>query len=176
MQGLKDRHKGETAWLFGKGPSFEAFDFVLMDAIGGVPCALTHAAAFVPSVRYRFSWRDDRFVLPEIEGCTDLVGEAEETVSQISQWTPVELPHFFRTGTGEYAISMLIYMGFSKIHLVGFDVHGNHAACFGQPDLEGEAYNSAVRRRQLIKDNMLRCAEKAGVRVIDISVKMEALT
>lgn len=163
----KDQHLGETAWLFGKGQSLDVFDFSVMDASGGVPCALTHAATYVPGVRYRFSWRDDCFVLPEIEGCTDYVGHAEETVSQLNQWSPRELPHFFRTGTGEYAVSVLIYLGFREIRLVGFDCVGHHATCFNQPELSGINYDKAVNRRNLIRHNMQACAAKAGVKIYD---------
>lgn len=56
-----NRHAGESAWLFGKGPSLSDFDF---STAGPLRCAINDTIAHIPACTYGFAndgvrrWRD----------------------------------------------------------------------------------------------------------------------
>lgn len=52
LTGFLGKHAGEVAWLFGKGPSLDLFDF--KDA-GPIRAAVNDVAAIVPGCRYGFA-------------------------------------------------------------------------------------------------------------------------
>ncbi len=47
-----DVHRGEEAWIFGKGPSFDAFDMV---NAGPIRCAINDVVAHLPACKYAFA-------------------------------------------------------------------------------------------------------------------------
>jgi hypothetical protein len=52
-----DKHRGQTAWVFGKGPSLDAFP---MDEAGPLRCAINDVVGQVPACTYAFANDDVR--------------------------------------------------------------------------------------------------------------------
>ena len=127
---FKDRHAGETAWVFGKGPSLSGFDF---KHAGKLRCAINDTIAHIPDCLYGFSndptdrWADVYRVGHTIfqpfralsvfspPACT-LVGFGEELTQ--------------RRGTLGSALQILHHMGVRDVHLVGIDGGAVHAEGF----------------------------------------------
>lgn len=127
---FKGRHAGETAWVFGKGPSLSGFDF---KHAGKLRCAINDTIAHIPDCLYGFSndptdrWADVYRVGHTVfqpfralsvftpPSCT-VVGFGEELTQ--------------RRGTLGSALQILHFMGVRSVHLVGIDGGAVHAEGF----------------------------------------------
>ena len=144
-----NRHAGETAWLFGKGPSLSTFDF---KTAGPLRVAINDVAAHVPDCIYAFSndgvraWRDvyragqvlfqpsrclHEFdsTVPGAVDC-DVVTYEDTHDDRRLQLPREELAQLLtiRRGTLGSALQILHVMGVRSIHMVGIDggqVHAN---------------------------------------------------
>lgn len=144
-----NRHAGETAWLFGKGPSLSTFDF---STAGALRCAINDVAQHVPDCLYCFSndgverWRDVYCagqVLFQPERCLgeynslapdavecDVCAYPDDHDDRRLAWTREQLAEHgltVRRGTLGSALQILHIMGITTIHLVGIDGGQAHA-------------------------------------------------
>ena len=163
---LKDIHKGEEAWLFGKGPSFDLFD---KSEATGIKATINEALYFIDSVDYAFTWHVDDKNL-KVEGKTQLIdGKRSFSISDIDAWSPHRKATFIKHGTGELAVSYLIWMGIGKLNFVGMDGTGEYSKDFVWTQPEGiDADKSDIIRAE-IKDRMFKMLNIAGVEYIDHS-------
>jgi len=128
-----NRHAGETAWLFGKGPSLATFDF---NKAGPLRAAINDVIAHVPSCAYGFAndgvrqWVDvykqgQTLFQPER-------GLQEYDCRESIKCDVVAFPDTYaaRRGTLCSAIQILKFFGVSTIHLVGIDGGKVHASGF----------------------------------------------
>ena len=147
-----NRHAGETAWLFGKGPSLSTFDF---KTAGKLRCAINDVIAHVPFCLYGFAndgvakWRDaykPGHVLFQPSRCfheydptspnavaCDVVPFHDTCDDTRMLWSRERLASeglTIRRGTLGSAIQILHIMGVKAIHLVGIDGGGQHADGF----------------------------------------------
>lgn len=144
-----DIHKGETAWVFGKGPTLDLFDFA--DA-GEIRCAINDVVGFVPECKYAFAndsvrpWVDmyriehilftprrtikNDFLRPDWPDCQVCVYEdnyrediwvVKQEKSELAKCLQI------RSGTLGSVIQVLYLMGISKIVAVGIDGGQAHA-------------------------------------------------
>lgn len=143
-----NRHAGETAWLFGKGPSLSDFDF---KTAGPLRCVINELALHVPSARYCFAndgvqaWRDayiagqvlfqPRRALceydstqPEAVKC-EVVAYEDARDDQRIFLPPAECAELLsiRRGTLGSALQILRIMGVKTVCMVGFDGGNAHA-------------------------------------------------
>jgi hypothetical protein len=145
-----NRHAGETAWLFGKGPSLSTFDF---KTAGPLRVAINDVIAHVPNCRYGFAndgvakWRDvyqpgqtlfqpvrcmgeydsrNGGVACEVVTYADTHDDARLSLTreQIA-----EIPTI-RRGTLGSALQILHVMGVRSVYMVGIDGGGTHADGF----------------------------------------------
>lgn len=141
------KHEGETAWIFGKGPSLARF--AMQDA-GPLRCALNDVVRYVPACAYCFAndsvrdWSEfyqpqhilfspnrllnDSFLRPVIPAC-ELVRFDDER--RDATW-PKPLPELAQKlailpGTLGSTIQILAIMGVRKVVAVGIDGGGTHA-------------------------------------------------
>lgn len=152
MRTLKDflgAHAGETAWLFGKGPSLDAFD---MNTAGPLRCAINDVVKEVPGCRYGFandSVRDwahvyrpgqvlftperlmrNEFLQPVQPGIEVVLFPDDHDDERLA-WPAARLATeglAVRRGTLGSAGQVLAVMGVRKIVCVGIDGGGRHAA------------------------------------------------
>ena len=126
-KGLLDKHNGEEAWLFGKGPSFDDYD---QSGAGELRATINEALYAVDSVTYAFCWVGDKKDLRAEEGTIIIDGSRSAYSSEFDKWKPKKEPMFINNSTGELAVSYLIWMGISKLHLIGFDSIGKYSKNF----------------------------------------------
>jgi len=143
-----NRHKGETAYLFGKGKSFASYDF--KDA-GKLRCAINDVLDHVPDCIYGFSndgvsaWKDIYKKNQTIFQPVRCLGEYDSTkpgavacnvvtyedcYDDEKMTLPIEQHAELlavRRGTLGSALQILRIMGVKTVHLIGFD-GGNHHA------------------------------------------------
>lgn len=145
-----DIHKGETVWLFGKGPSLDLFD---MEEAGELRAAINDVAGFVPGCKYAFSndrinpWIDvykegtilftpaRPFEEPILQAkicktCEHIVYHDYHDDKRLATVTPRQLAEeglSIRKGTIGSAIQILWIMGVTRIVLVGIDGGQAHA-------------------------------------------------
>jgi hypothetical protein len=143
-----NRHTGETAWLFGKGPSLSSFDF---KNAGPLRVAINDVAAHVPDCRYCFAndgvgkWSDvykpgqtlfqpvrcmheyDSRV-PGAVACDVVTFDdtQDDTRLRLPREQLAELPTI-RRGTLGSALQILHVMGVRAVYMVGIDGGGTHA-------------------------------------------------
>jgi len=145
-----NRHAGETAWLFGKGPSLSTFDF---KNAGPLRVAINDVIGYVPECKYGFAndgvakWRDlyrHGQVLFQPVRC---LHEFDSTVfgtlacdvvtyQDTGDDARLSLPRAalaelltIRRGTLGSALQILHVMGVKAVHMVGIDGGGEHADC-----------------------------------------------
>lgn len=143
-------HRGETAWLFGKGPTLDRFD---MAAAGPIRCAINDVVRYVPDVMYCFAC-DGIGPWAHLYSPENILFQPHRTVERHDMrnpetW-PCELIQFvdmagvdivgrsvadlvsgglaIRRGTIGSAIQILHIMGIAKIVCVGIDGGGGRAA------------------------------------------------
>jgi hypothetical protein len=168
FNGLLDKHKGEEAWLFTKGPSFDDFD---MNTAGKLRITINQVCEHVEDALYCVSfWKDGlRFNLPE--GCSllngsDVNGKSVASRPQKSSDTfiPKKIPLFFQYSTMSLAMSYIAYMGIKAVHLIGCDPGEGYAPRFGHcRPLEPDEILVQEQTRNLIID----MASKADITLYD---------
>lgn len=144
-----NRHAGESAWLFGKGPSFQTFDF---QTAGPLRVAINDVIHHVPHCTYGFAndgvakWRElyrAEHVLfqplrcmhefdtrvPGAVACQVVVFDdtAEDRRLALSREELAQCMAI-RRGTLGSALQILHVMGVATVHMVGIDGGGQHAA------------------------------------------------
>jgi len=179
-----DRHKGETAYLFGKGPSLSGYDF---GQAGSLRCAINDVIAHVPDCKYGFAndgvekWKDvykKGQILFQSKRClgeydsTQLGAVDCEVVTyddtrndlrlSLSQREIAELPTI-RRGTLGSAIQILYVMGVRSIYMVGFDGGGVHA--------DGYNWRTKLRADHAIDYNAIRSAAIDAAFIMGIALK-----
>lgn len=178
-----NRHSGETAWLFGKGPSLSTFDF---KTAGPLRAAINDVIAHVPDCKYGFAndgvaaWRDTyqrgqtlfqpARCLSEFDSTAsgavacDVVAY-EDTHSDIrlgmGREALAELPTI-RRGTLGSALQILHVMGVSEIYMVGFDGGGEHAPGF---DWRTRRRNDHASDYNAIRNAAIDAAHIMGIRL-----------
>jgi hypothetical protein len=175
------KHQGETAWLFGKGPSFDGFDF---SQAGALRCGINDVAAHVPGCIYGFAhdevtgWADlydglpgftlfqpFRTVINEESAppCHRVVFDDAESFS----WSQTREQAardglVIGSGTLSGALQILWIMGVSKIICVGIDGGQSHATSVQwRTALQNEHYKLYDR----IRTEFISRASQLGVQV-----------
>lgn len=179
-----NRHAGETAWLFGKGPSLSTFDF---KTAGPLRVAINEVIAHVPDCKYGFSndgagkWRDvysPGQILFQPSRC---LGEFDSTIPgavaadvvtypDIQDDTRLALPRnelaellTIRRGTLGSALQILHIMGVSTVHLVGIDGGGTRAP--------GYVWRTRLRNEHAKDYNAIRNAAIDSASIMGITLK-----
>lgn len=146
-----NRHAGESAWLFGKGPSLSQFDF---KTAGPLRAAINDVIAHVPNCKYGFSndgiraWRDvyrPGQILFQPTRCLHEYDSTEDgaVLCDVVTYPDSHDDHrlFYtrenlacglsiRRGTLGSALQILHIMGVTTIHFVGIDGGRAHADGF----------------------------------------------
>lgn len=145
------KHAGETAWIFGKGPSLSTFDF---KTAGKLRVAINDVIAHIPDCLYGFAndgvakWRDayqPGQILFQPSRCLheydstqpgavacDVVTYKDGSDDYRLALPPAQLAEelTIRRGTLGSALQILHVMGVRNIHMVGIDGGGQHAEGF----------------------------------------------
>jgi hypothetical protein len=161
---LQDKHKGQEAWLFGKGPSFSKYKTL---SPSGVIATINQACYHVKDVDYAFTWfADKKDIRPETGEVID--GSRGHNIRDIEEYSPKKKAIYMYQGTGELAVSYLIWMGVKLINLVGIDGVGKYSEKFEWTCKKTMEY--ANRKRLLIKERMKHMMNMAGVECVDHSI------
>jgi len=158
---ISKNHKGEQAWLFGKGPSLDAFD---MGDAGELRATVNHACYAVPAPVYCFSHFEDRQDIQPPEGCEYITGEGDEIRSDMREYEVGDL--FVKYSSAELAASYLIACGISALHLIGFDPRQRYSSNFDWPSLKVLSLEE-ISVRFMVKNHISHMAALAGVNVYD---------
>lgn len=174
-------HRGETAWLFGKGPSLDRFD---LSSAGSLRCAVNDVVRYVPGVKYCFA---NDGVLPWVDlyDSAHVLFQPARTLDDASMANPssfpCELVRFenvadtriagrtvddliarglaMRHGTIGSAVQILHIMGVSKIVCVGIDGGGGHA----KQDLRSEPSPDCIYTE--IRSRFISAATMLGIEI-----------
>lgn len=147
-----NRHAGETAWLFGKGPSLSTFNF---ETAGPLRVAINDVVQYVPDCVYCFSndgverWKDvykpgqvlfqpvrcmgEFDALKDGAVACDVCTFQDEYNDIRLTWSREELAQHgptVRRGTLGSALQILYIMGVKTVHLIGIDGGNTHAPGF----------------------------------------------
>lgn len=125
---LKDKHRGEEAWLFAKGEGLDYFDF---NEAGVLRATVNHACHVVPNPTYCFSWH----VAEDTDPCCPFYnGEGEKFVDTVEN-SDIHNDVFFKKHSSlEVAVSYMIYTGISKLHIVGMNPEHGYSQRFSLTD------------------------------------------
>jgi len=162
---LQDKHKGKEAWLFGKGPSF--FKYKNLNP-KGIIATINEACYHIKDIDYAFTWfADNKDLKPESGEIID--GSRGHNIRDIEEYSPKKKAIYMYQGTGELAVSYLIWMGVKLINFVGIDGTGKYSEEFewGGKDFTMEY---ADKRRLIIKERMKHMMRLAGVECVDHSI------
>lgn len=179
-----NKHKGETVWLFGKGPSLSGFDF---SKAGPLRAAINDVIGHIPGCLYGFAndgverWADfysDGQILFQPKRCLCEFDSTKpgavncKVVTYDDRHNDIrrsftkeeiaELP-FIRRGTLGSAIQIFYVMGFSEVVCVGIDGGGQHA--------QGYNWRTDLRRTHAEDYNAIRSAaiDAAGIMGIKLT-------
>jgi len=144
-------HAGQTAWLFGKGPSLQNFDF---KQAGKLRFAINDVIAHIPDCKYGFAndgvakWRDvyqkGQILFQPLRAMSEFDSRKDGAVAcdvvayedafddsrlLLSREEIADLPTI-RRGTLGSALQILHVMGIRSVYLVGIDGGGTHADGF----------------------------------------------
>ena len=179
-----NRHAGETAWLFGKGPSLSTFDF---KNAGQLRFAINDVIAHIPGCTYGFAndgvakWSDVYCKGQTLFQPTRCLNEFDSTAPGAVacdvvtyQDTPddgrLSLPReelatllTIRRGTLGSALQIMHIMGIRSIHLVGFDGGGRHA--------EGYQWRTRLRNDHAKDYNAIRNAAIDAALIMGIALR-----
>jgi len=166
---LLNRHAGEDAWVFGKGPSLDGFD---MGVAGALRICINESAAVVPTPSYFFAHDCvpiERVAVQWPEGCKAVLedgkvkhavdsGIPQEAVYQYSKrdkdksvlfLSPEEIAEqnilHGMNGTVHSALHFFKLVGVRCVHMVGFDGTGGYAACVNVDSSEGRNHKQINR-------------------------------
>jgi hypothetical protein len=169
VDGLLDKHKGEEAWLFTKGPSFDDFD---MNTAGKLRIGVNNACEFVSDVVYCVNLWADHHKLNVPKGCVLLNGKDETGKSVVSRaqrsvdtFTPQSLPLFFQYSVMSLAMSYVAWMGIKTLHLIGCDPAQGYSKCFEWK--RGPLTADEVVIQHQTKNLIVEMADKAGITIYD---------
>ena len=165
---LMMRHEGETAFVFGKGPSLDHFD---IDQAGPLRICINESIRSVPRSAYFFAhdelpirraaecWQSGcRAILqlPRAELACDCgiadesiyvydkrQGEGHSTTLTAEQMAARNCL-YGNSGTVHSALHFCRLIGASRVELIGFDGAGGYAKCLGLP--AGGAQHERIRR------------------------------
>ena len=179
-----NRHAGETAWLFGKGPSLSSFDF---KTAGPLRVGINDVIAHVPDCIYGFAndgvakWRDayrpHHTLFQPVRCMHELDSRIPGTVDckvvtflDDSEDRRLGLPReqlaeiiAIRRGTLGSALQILHIMGISTVHMVGIDGGGTHA--------EGFQWRTRLRADHHRDYNMIRSAAIDAAHIMGMTLK-----
>ena len=187
LRSFLNRHAGETAWLFGKGPSLSTFDF---STAGPLRVAINDVSAHVPNCLYCFSndgverWRDvyepgqilfqPRRALGEFDSTSGLACEvviySDEYDDERLTLPREELAQSLaiRRGTLGSALQILHIMGVREIHLVGIDGGKAHAP--------GYQWRTRLRNDHAREYNAIRNAAIDSADIMGITLRFHNKT
>lgn len=179
-----NRHAGQTAWLFGKGPSFSTFDF---KTAGPIRAAINDVIAHVPDCLYGFAndgvarWAElykkgqilfqPSRCLHEYDSTAD-GAVACDVVTFADDSEDRRLTHpreifaeklSIRRGTLGSALQILHIMGIRTVHLVGIDGGGQHA--------EGYKWRTRLRHDHAKDYDAIRSAAIDAAHIMGITLK-----
>jgi hypothetical protein len=156
-----DRHRGETAWVFGKGPSLDLFD---MSKAGPLRCCINDVITRVPKCLYAFAndrindWIElyneshilftpirtigDSFLRSMLPDKTKTVIYEDKAGNHLLYNGKETLAHCLaiRRGTLGSVVQILYIMGVKKIVAVGIDGGNTHASGHWKTRLRAEHY------------------------------------
>lgn len=173
-----DIHAGETAWIFGKGPSLDRFDFAdagplrvtINDLIGVVPDAVygfsndrpypwmdmykPHHTVFLPK---RTAETCDRF-----PSCEVVVFDDHPMGNESLQRPKLEMCRDLqiREGTLGSVVQVLHIMGVSRVVAVGIDGGNSHA---GRAKWRTQLWNEHYKQYNTIKRSFVQACELLGM-------------
>ena len=167
---LLHKHEGEEAWLFGKGPSLDGFEF---DLAGPLRICINESLLIVPAPTYFFAhdevpiqrvaaqWPAScRAILQPVRGSraercgipsdSIFTYEKRERELAILDWPPEKLAQkaclLGLTGTAHSAIHFCRLIGATSLVFVGMDCGGGYARCVGLPTPLGGGQHDVIRR------------------------------
>lgn len=179
-------HQGETAWLFGKGPSLDTFDLA---SAGPLRVAINDVVKEIPGCRYGFAndsvrpwagvYRSDHVLFTPartwndefLQGAGGPPALACEVVTYPDGYddTRLQWPHerlateglAIRPGTLGSAAQILALMGVTRLICVGIDGGGRHAARTWLTRLRNEHHRDYNR----IRDSFIESAPLLGLTI-----------
>jgi hypothetical protein len=187
MRTLKDfigLHRGETAWIFGKGPSLSTFDF---KTAGKLRFAINDVIAHIPDCQYGFAndgvakWADvykPGQVLFQPSRCLheydstkpgavacEVVTYRDDSDDTRLLCQPEQLAECLtiRRGTLGSALQILRIMGIQSVHMVGIDGGGTHA--------EGFEWKTRLRHDHAKDYNAIRSAAIDAAFIMGIALR-----
>ena len=174
------KHAGETAWLFGKGPSLDLFDLA---TAGPLRVAINDVVKEIPGCVYGFAndsvahWQhvyrpelilfspqrtiDEGFIAYGTPPC-EVVGYSDAHGDDRLDWPAERLATeglAIRPGTLGSALQILKLMGVVRVVLVGIDGGGKHAGREWLTRLRNEHYKDYNR----IRDAAIESAPRLGL-------------
>lgn len=179
-----NKHAGETAWIFGKGPSFSTFDF---KTAGPLRCAINDVIAHVPDCKYGFAndgvakWADvycegqtlfqPRRCMHEYDStrtdavACDVVLFDDDSDDRRLASSREELSKIMaiRRGTLGSALQILHVMGVRSVHMVGIDG--------GQAHAEGYQWRTRLRQEHAKDYNAIRSAAIDAAFIMGIALR-----
>ena len=162
------RHRGETAWLFGKGPSLDTFD---MARAGSLRVCINESALCVPAPSYFFAHDEapiQRVAAERSSPCTAILETSRARFAEKCGWGKenifvyekrrldqklLSMPPqalaathalYGNSGTVHSAIHFCHLVGVVEVVMVGFDGGGGYASCLELPS--GGAEHERIRR------------------------------
>lgn len=176
-----DRHSGQEAWIFGKGPSLDSFNF---DLAGPIRVGINDLVGVVPGCLYGFSNdRIDQWFDMYHKGHTLFI--PKRTADYYKKWPACEVVVFedhhgydkdyltkskaelckelqLRPGSLGSAMQVLHIMGIKRFMCVGIDGGNNHAKGHKwRTDLWNEHY----KQYNEIRTKLIEGAEQLGIEV-----------
>ena len=172
---LKSKHRGEEAWVFTKGPSFDDFDISIA---GDLVIGINETVEKLPSPLYCVSFWADGTKVNIPDGCVHLNGKDESGRNIVrrpspqncvgataNHFVPGEVPLFFQYSTMILAMSYLAYMGVSSVHVIGVDPEEKYSEQFNWGG--GDLTEDQLKVRRQTKNLMIDMAYKAGMEIYD---------
>ena len=175
-------HAGQTAWLFGKGPSLQNYDF---KQAGKLRFAINDVIAHIPDCKYGFAndgvakWRDVYHqgqilfqplrAISEFDSRNGAVNCEVVTYKDFQDDSRLALPReqiaelpTIRRGTLGSALQIMHVMGIVKIYMVGFDGGGDHAQGF---EWRTRLRNDHAADYNAIRNAAIDAAELMGIQL-----------
>jgi len=178
-------HAGQTAWLFGKGPSLTNFDF---KQAGKLRFAINDVIAHIPDCKYGFAndgvamWRDvyqkGQILFQPLRAISEFDSrngavDCEVITYQdthddsrlvLSREEIADMPAI-RRGTLGSALQILHVMGIKSVHLVGIDGGGTHA--------DGFTWKTRLRNDHAADYNAIRNAAIDAAELMGITLHFQ---
>lgn len=178
---LLNKHIDEEAWIFGKGPSLDGFDF---DRAGSLRICINESLLVVPRPTYFFA--HDEVPIQRVStkwpyGCHAIL-EPRRGEWAVTCGVPLDSVHIYEkkqgelsvldrsaeriakvgellglTGTIHSALHFCQLIGAASIALVGMDGSGGYARCIGFPPPVGGGQHDRIRR------DSIKVAERLGL-------------